>query len=260
MGNAIIVIDVGNTNIVMGCMEGDDILFTARFSTDRGKTEDEYAILMMNMLALHQVKPAELEGSIVSSVVPVLRRVFQIALEKITGKPALLVGSGVKTGLNIRIDNPAQLGSDMVVDAVAACARYQKPILIFDMGTATTLSVIDREGNYLGGMIMPGMRLSVDALSSRASHLPNISFDEPEQVIGTNTVNCMQAGAIFGHAAMLDGVTDRVEEALGEKCTVLATGGLASRVTPYCRRDILFDETLLLRGLRILYDKNKVKK
>lgn len=257
---SILVVDVGNTNIVLGCMEGETTLFTARFSTDRNKTEDEYAMMLVNVIALNQVARTEIEGAIVASVVPMLRRVFQLAIQKITGFEPLLVGCGLKTGLNIRIDNPAQLGSDLVVNAVAACNEYQKPILIFDMGTATTLSVVDANGDYLGGMIIPGMQLSMDALSARASHLPNISFDAPEQLIGTNTVNCMQAGAVYGHAAILDGVADRVEDALGMPCTVVATGGLAPRVTPFCRRQIICDETLMLRGLALLYEKNKPRK
>lgn len=257
---AVIAIDVGNTNTVLGCMEGDTIRFTARISTDRNKTDDEYALLLMNLFGLHKLDPGEIEGGIISCVVPVQRRALRSAFQKITGITPLLVGSGVKTGINIRIDNPAQLGSDLVVDAVAASDKYPKPLLIYDMGTATTLSVVDAKGDYLGGMIMPGMRVSMDALSARASHLPNISFDAPEQLIGTNTVNCMQAGAIYGHAAMLDGVADRVEEAMGQPCTVIVTGGLASQVAPYCRRKIIYDENLMLRGLAILYEKNRAKK
>lgn len=253
----IFVADIGNSNIVLGGMEGDKIRFTARFRTDRDKTDDEYALMVMSLLSLHKIEPAEIEGSILSCVVPSLRGVMQSAVEKITGSKPLVVGAGLKTGLNIRIDNPAQLGSDLVVNAVAACEKYQKPILIFDMGTATTLSVVDRDGNYLGGMIMPGMQLSLDALSSKASHLPNISFDVPQQVIATNTVNCMQAGAVYGHAAMLDGVASRTEEALGEPCSIVATGGLASRIVPHCKKDIVYDEHLLLRGLQLLYEKNK---
>ena len=259
----LVAIDVGNTNIVVGCMDGvksGEILFTARLSTDRLKTEDEYAMMLMNLFAIHQINQKEIEGGIISSVVPDLKRTMQKALEKITGRCPLVVGSGVKTGLNIKIDNPAQLGSDLVVDAVAACAQYPRPILIFDMGTATTLSVIDRDGNYLGGMIMPGLRKSVDALVSGTSQLPRIGLDEPEQVIGTNTINCMKAGAIYGNAAMLDGLIDRVEEALGEPAaTVLATGGLVSCVAPYCRRNVICDENLMLRGLWLIYQKNMPK-
>ncbi|MCI8755786.1 MAG: type III pantothenate kinase [Oscillospiraceae bacterium] len=254
---AILAIDIGNTSVLVGCLEGEWIRFTSHFAADPNKTDDEYAMMLMGMLSLHQIHPAEIEGSIIASVVPVLRHMFSHALKKILGKTPLVVGSGLRTGLNIRIDNPAQLGSNLVVDAVAACQRYPKPILIFDMGAATTLSVIDKEGSYIGGMIMPGLRLSVDALSSRASHLPNISFDEPEQLIGTNTINCMQAGAIYGHAAMLDGVADRAESALGCPCTAVITGSLAPSVIPYCKREIIYDETLVLRGLRILYEKNR---
>lgn len=256
----ILAIDVGNTNIVVGCINGvedKDILFTARLATDRSKTEDEYAMLLMNLFFIHHVDVKQITGAIISSVVPDLKVALQKAVELLTGHSPMLVGSGVKTGLNIKIDNPAQLGSDMVVDAVAACAAYPKPLMIFDMGTATTLSVIDRDGNYLGGMIIPGVRKSVDALVSGTSQLTRIGLDTPEQVIGTNTINCMKAGAIYGSAAMLDGLIDRVEEALGEPAaTVLATGGLVSCVVPYCKRKIICDEYLLLRGLFIIYQKN----
>lgn len=260
----ILTIDAGNTNIVVGCMRGvqdSDVLFTARLSTDRSKTEDEYAMMLLNLLAIHQIDRKAVEGGIISSVVPDLKQTLQKAVEMLIGKTPLVVGSGVKTGLNIKIDNPAQLGSDMVVDAVAACAFYPKPILIFDMGTATTLSVIDREGNYLGGMIIPGLRKSVDALVSGTSQLPRIGLDSPEQVIGTNTINCMKAGAIYGSAAMLDGLIDRIEEALGEPAaTVLATGGLVSCVAPHCKRNVICDELLLLRGLWLIYQKNMARR
>lgn len=257
----ILAIDVGNTNIVVGGLEGKEILFTARFSTDRGKTEDEYAILLKGIFEMRSILPSQIDGGIISSVVPSLKKILRDAVQLLTGKIPLIVGAGVKTGLDIKIDNPAQLGSDLVVDAVAACAAYPKPILIFDMGTATTLSVIDAQGHYMGGMIFPGLRLAVDALSARASQLPFISLlEEPEQLIGTNTINCMTSGAIYGNAAMLDGIIDRVEEALGQPATVLATGGLVSRVIPYCKRKVIGDEHLMLRGLQILYEKNKPQK
>lgn len=254
----IFAIDAGNTNILLGCMDGREIVFTAQFGTDREKTTDEYAAMIRSVCAINHVEIDQVEDGIISSVVPVLRPVLQYAVEKLIGKKPLLVGAGLKTGLNIKIDNPAQLGSDMVVDAVAACAAFPKPILIFDLGTATTLSVINAAGSYIGGMIIPGVRLAVDALAARGAQLQNISLDEaPEQLIGTNTINCMKSGAIYGAAAMLDGIIDRVVEDLGEPATVVATGGMIDCVVPYCKRKIICDENLMLRGLQILHEKNR---
>lgn len=253
----ILVIDVGNTNIVVGCMEGEEIVFTARYSTDRAKTEDEYALMFMDMFKFYKVDIAQVEGAILSSVVPELKAVLRLAVERLTGKCPLVLSVDLDIGLNITIDNPAQLGCDLIANAVAALEKYEKPIVIFDMGTATTASVVDEAGNYIGGMIIPGLRLSVDALSARTSQLPHISLDKPEQLIGTNTINCMKSGAIYGNAAMLDGIIDRVEEQLGQSVTAVATGGLIGEIVPYCKRKVILDKDLMLHGLRILYDRNK---
>ena len=256
----IIAIDMGNTNAVIGCMEGEKMVFTSHISTDRSKTVDEYALLFKGILEMHGIDPNALEGGIISSVVPMLRPVLRDAVERLTGKRPLLVGAGVKTGLNIKIDNPAQLGGDLVVAAVGACAKYPRPIVLFDMGTATTVSVIDGKGDFLGGMIIPGLRVAVDALSARASQLPlNISLEAPESLIGANTIDCMRSGAIYGNAAMLDGIIDRVEEELCAPVTAVATGNLISMVLPYCERKIYPEPNLLLHGLRLLYEKNTRK-
>lgn len=252
----ILAVDVGNTNIVIGAIQKQKITFTARISTDHKRTSDEFAFLISGILASHQLNPKEMEGGIVSSVVPELKAVIQHTLEQLIGKPILVVGSGLRTGLNIRTDDPAQLGSDLVLGAVAAAAKYPKPIIIYDLGTATTLSVIDVNGNYIGGMIIPGMRLSIDALSGHTAQLPYVHLENPPQLIGTNTINCMQSGVVYGHAAMLDGLTERVEEFLGQAATVVATGGLVHMVAPYCKRSLICDDHLLMDGLRILYDKN----
>lgn len=252
----ILALDVGNTNTVLGCMDDDKIHFTAHFATDRAKTSDEYAILVQNLFIVNRCTFSKIEGGIISSVVPELSEVLKEAIEKVTGKSSLIVGSGLKTGLNILIDNPAQLGSDLVVDAIAAYAEYPKPTLIFDMGTATTLSVLDAKGKYIGGMIMPGVRLATEALSRETAQLPHISLEAPKKITGTNTVDCMKSGAIFGNAAMLDGVIDRIEEELGQPATVVATGGFAHHIVPYCRRRITFDRDLTLKGLYIIYKKN----
>ena len=254
----ILAIDAGNTNIVLGCMVNDTLRFTARVRTDRAKTEDEYALVFRNLFDLHQVDRRAVEGAILSCVVSELTDVLCHAVETVIKKTPLVVGAGLKTGLNIKIDNPGQLGADLVADAVAALAKYPKPLIIFDLGTANTMSVIDGKGQFLGGAIMAGPRLSADILSTRTSQLPRIELDAPPKVIGSNTVHCMQSGAIFGHAAMIDGLIDRVEEELGEKvAAVVATGGLSGRVVPFCRREITVESDLILHGLRIIYDKNK---
>lgn len=255
----ILAIDIGNTNTVLGCLDGHRLLFTLRIRSDRDKTADEYSLLIDGLLRYRNVDPEALEGGILSSVVPELRTVMANAMKQLTGKIFLVVGAGLKTGLDIRTDNPAQLGADLVVDAVAALSKYTPPLAIFDMGTATTMSIIDEKGAYLGGMIIPGLRLSVDALSSRAAQLPFIHLGQPQQLIGANTIDCMLSGAIYSNAAMLDGLMDRVEEELGCHVTAVATGGLMGIVLPYCKRHFHFDENLMLEGLELLYRKNKKK-
>jgi len=254
----ILVIDAGNTNIVLGCMEDSALRFTARIRTDRAKTEDEYALIFRNLFDLHQVDRKAVEGAILSCVVSELTDVLCKATETIIKKRPLVVGAGLKTGLNIKIDNPAQLGADLVVDSVAAISKYPKPIAIFDIGTANTMLVIDSKGQFLGGAIMAGPRLSADSLSGRTSQLPYIELDTPPKLIGSNTINCMQSGVIFGQAAMVDGLIERAEEELGEPfASVVATGGLFGLIAPHCKHNIIHDETLMLDGLRIIYEKNK---
>ena len=250
--------DVGNTHIVLGCMEGETLTFTARIRTDRGKTRDEYALTFHSLFALHHIDGKLLEGAVLSCVVPELTDALRGAVEAVTGHTPLVVGAGVKTGLNIKIDNPAQLGADLVVDAVAALAKYPTPLIIFDMGTADTMSVIDGQGRFLGGAIMPGVRLAVDSLSSGTSQLPHIDLEVPPRVVGSNTVHCMQSGALYGHAAMVDGLIDRVEAELGQPAAaVVATGGHAGLILPLCRRKVILEENLMLRGLQIIWEKNK---
>lgn len=254
----LLAIDAGNTHIVLGCFEGDSLRFTARLCTDRAKTRDEYALLFRSLFDLHHVDPGSAEGAILSCVVSELTDILCQAAATVTGKNVLVVGAGIKTGLNIKIDDPGQLGADLVVDAVAATEKYPKPMIIFDMGTANTMSVIDREGRFLGGAILAGLRLSVDSLSSGTSQLPRIQLAVPKKVICSNTVECMQSGAVYGHAAMLDGLIDRVEEELGEPlAAVVATGGLARTVVPLCRRKISVEEDLMLLGLKLIYNKNR---
>lgn len=256
----ILAIDVGNSDIVIGGYENDVLCFTSRCASDRRKTKDEYALLFKGILELHDTPPRRIRGGIIAAVVPSLRTVIQQAIEDLTGSSFLTVTSGIKTGLNIRTDYPGELGSDLVAEAVAAIAKYPKPILIFDLGTATTISVVDQNGAYLGGMLYPGLRISVDALASCADQLPSITLKAPERLIGRNTEECMQSGAIYGYAAMLDGLIDRFEAELNARATTIITGGLASLVVPYCQKDIVVNQNLLLDGLCILYKKNRLRR
>jgi type III pantothenate kinase len=253
----ILAIDVGNTNIVLGCIEDSRILFEARMATDRVKTSDQYCAELKTMLSLFEVTPELIEGSIISSVVPLVQQVMVRAVERLTGKPCLTVGPGLKTGLNIKIDNPAQAGSDLIVGAVAAIEEYGAPLLVIDLGTATTISVIDKDGVFRGGTIAPGVMLSLNALSSGTAQLPGISLEKPRRAIGTNTVDSMRSGLLLGSAAMLDGMVERIEEELGYPAKVVATGGLAKFIVPLCRREMLTDDSLLLKGLDLLYRRNQ---
>ncbi|ARP51241.1 MULTISPECIES: type III pantothenate kinase [Caproicibacterium] len=255
----IIAIDVGNTNIVLGCLDSKRTYFTARLSTDVKKTSDEYALMIRSLFSLHGVDRHAIEGAIISSVVPPLSLPLQQAICLVTGKTALIVSSGLKTGLNILMENPAALGADLVVDAVAASAKYPKPIFVFDMGTATTLSVIDKKGNYIGGMIIPGPVISMNALANHASQLSHVDLEAPSKLIGNNTKDCMRSGAVYGHAAMVDGLIDRAEEEIGTKATVVATGGVAPIIIAECKHKIILDDTLMLQGLLLLYQKNSRK-
>lgn len=254
----ILAIDVGNTNIVLGAFDGEEILFQERLSTRQTATDLEYAAGIKTALDMHGIGRTECTEAIISSVVPSVTDVLRRAVEKCVGARVMVVGPGMKTGLRIMIDNPAQLGSDLVVDAVAGAAEYPLPLIIIDMGTATTLSVIDRNRNYLGGTIQTGVAVSADALASRTALLQKISFDAPKKIIGTNTVDCMKSGLMYANAYALDGMIAHMERELGEPCTVVATGGLAHVVIPLCeRRGIILDDDLLLKGLRILYNKNR---
>ena len=253
----VLAIDIGNTNIVIGVFDNSKIIFVERLNTNKSSTILEYAVSFKTVLEIYKIDPEKIEGSIISSVIPSVTPVVNEAIKKIINKNSVIVGSGIKTGLNIIIDNPAQLGSDLVVGAVAGVAKYSLPLAVIDMGTATTISVIDSKRNYIGGVIMPGVKVSLDSLISRTAQLPNISLDAPAKVIGKNTIDCMKSGIIYGSAANIDGVLDRMENEIGQELTVVATGGLAEVVIPYCRKKIILDNELLLDGLMIIYNKNK---
>lgn len=253
----ILAIDMGNTNIVIGCIDDNNTYFVERMATDLLKTELEYAVGIKTVLELYDMKVEDIEGVIISSVVPPLVHILKRACRKVLNMEPSVVGPGIKTGLNIRMDNPAQVGSDMIVSAVAGLKEYGAPFVFVDMGTATTISVVDKQGNYIGGAILPGMNTAMDALVSKTAQLTKISMEAPKQVIGKNTIDCMKSGMVIGNAACIDGMLDRIFEELGYETRILATGGLAGIVVPHCRHSITIDDALLLKGLKIIYDKNR---
>ncbi len=253
----ILAVDIGNSNILIGCCEGDEIRFTEQISTNPGATAMEYSVLIRAVLDFGGFGGCVFAGSIITSVVPAVTPMVRDALTRITGKAPLIVGPGLKTGLKIRLDNAAQLGADQVADAVAAVSAYPCPLIIIDMGTATTISVVDEKQNYIGGMIMPGLSISRDCLSSKTAQLPQISLEAPKHAIGRNTVDCMRSGLVYGTAATLDGCIRHIEAELGQRCTVVCTGSLAAMVVPHCQKDVILDEKLLLKGMLVLYRKNQ---
>lgn len=253
----ILTIAIENTSISIGCFQEKELQFVERISTNVSRTELEYAISFKNIFELHQLDVDGVEGVIISSVVPPITNIVKDAVKRIFGKDALVIGPGVKTGLNIITDNPAQLGNDLAANAVAAIAKYEAPMLIVNMGTATTISVINEKKQYIGGMIIPGMKVSLAALTNAAAQLPKISLEKPKKVIGSNTVECMKSGLIYGTVASIEGAIARIEKELGTSvATIVATGENIRHILPHCERKMCPDETLLLEGLLLIYERN----
>ena len=253
----ILAIDIGNSNIVIGGVEGDEIVFEARLRTEATKTSDQYCVDLKILLDVYEVSRESIEGVIVASVVPQVLNSMQTAVKKLTGKNCLVVGPGLKTGLNILIENPSQTGADLVVGSVAALREHKPPMIVVDMGTATTMVVLDKNGALIGGCICPGVKISMDTLTERTALLPGLQLDQPKKAIGRNTIDCMRSGIMMGAACMLDGMVQRMEEELGAKTTVVVTGGIGKFVVPMCRTPMIYDKDLLLKGLAALYRDNK---
>lgn len=253
----ILTVDIGNSNINFGVFSGDEIKFVARIATDTAKTEFEYAGALGGALSIYGVNKKDINGAIISSVVPQLNTVMRQAISLLYAVDALLVGPGVKTGINIHCDNPASVGADIICACVAAHYLYGSPSLIVDMGTATKMMVMNDKGAFIGVSIIPGVLVSLDALARRTAQLPNISLEAPKYVVGKNTQDCMRSGVIYGNASMVDGMIDRICDEVGTALPVYATGGLASVITPHCKHNITYDEHLLLKGLNIIYHKNQ---
>lgn len=252
-----LAIDIGNTNITMGVYEGDKSVFISRLATDRSRTPDQYAVEFRQIFHLYDVHSSNFDASAISSVVPELSSTICEAVEKVAGCTPMILGPGIKTGMNILIDNPAQLGADLLAGCVGAASLYPLPALVIDLGTASKVSVIDKNGAFCGCAIAPGVGISLEALSAKTSQLPNISLKTPSHAIGKNSIDSMQSGTVFGFAAMIDGLCEKLEEELGEKvASTVATGGLAKDLIKSCKRDITYNGELILQGLRVLYEKN----
>lgn len=252
----VLAFDIGNTHMLVGGFDHETILFTELISTNRTATDLEYATLIRAALASHDLNENVIDGAIISSVVPTVTATIKTTIERFYRIDPIIIGPGVKSGLKIRIDNPAQLGSDLVVCAVAGIKDYPVPQINIYMGTATTISLIDENKNFLGTSIAAGMGVSIEALATRTSQLPSIAVESPKKVIGTNTIDSMRSGLVFFNASAIDGMIQRIEEEYGKPCTIVATGRYAPSILPHCKRKILHDPDLIMKGLMEIYRKN----
>jgi len=255
----ILAIDIGNTNVVIGLYKSDDLVVDFRVATDKSKTEDEYGMLLLQLLKFHNIKVEEIQGSIISSVVPPIVPVFNRVVKKYFGCTALLVGPGIKTGIEVKYENPKEIGADRIVNAVAAYEEYGGPIIIVDFGTATTFCAVNSAGDYLGGSIAPGIGISSEALFTKAAKLPRIEIARPKSVIGKNTVVSMQSGIFFGYVGQVDEIVRRMKMEMESCPKVIATGGLAELISTESKQIQIIDKYLTLKGLRILYERNSVR-
>lgn len=253
----ILTIDIGNTNIVLGGFDDEKLRFISRISTNAKKTDAEYATKLKSILSLYGVDESEVCGAAISSVVPILTQTMANAIKIVFKVKAVIVGPGIKTGINLLADNPAQVGADLICACVAAAKLYTPPVLIIDMGTATKFMLVDESKSFTGVSIMPGVEISLKALTGGAAQLPQISLVPPKKLLGTNTIDCMRSGIIYGNAAMLDGMIDRIGDEVKSELTIVATGGLSRSIILYCRHDVILDDDLILKGLLIIYNKNK---
>lgn len=251
---------MGNSNIKIGVVKSETEIIEERVTTAVDKTSMEYAMDIISILAFHKIDRAEIEGAVLSSVVPPLTGTIGTAIKKVLGKAPLVISSGLKRSVSLsKMLYPEKVGADLIVGAEAAYRFYTLPAIIVNMGTATTITVVNRAAQYIGGVILPGLKVSLNSLSSKTAQLPSISLEAPGSVIGNNTVDSMRSGILYGNAAQIDGIIARMEEELGEPCTVIATGGLARFVVPLCKHPIQLDDALLMKGLKALYETNREK-
>lgn len=258
----LLTVDVGNTNTVFAVFDGERLVFDSRMNTDNARMADQYAIFLDDILKIRRVPVSEIKGVIISSVVPPATAQVKAAAEELFGVKALLIGPGLKTGLNIKIDDPSSLGGDLACGAAAAKELYSAPCIVIDMGTIIKVMALDKSGALIGGTLSPGVRLGFEAMADKTAALPLVGVgytDKTDKVIGTNTVDCIHSGVLGGIGCMLDGLINRFERELGMQngeCTVVATGGNASQIKPYCERDFEVNPHLVSQGLRLIYNKN----
>ncbi|MBE6082256.1 type III pantothenate kinase [Sporanaerobacter sp. PP17-6a] len=256
----LLVIDVGNTNIVLGVYDGDRLLYDWRIATDKDKTSDEYGLLLRQIFSYHNLCFKDVEDVIISSVVPTLMYTLDATIKRYIGHDPLIIGPGVKTGMNIKYDNPKEVGADRIVNAVAGYEKYGGPLIIVDFGTAITFCAISKNGDYLGGAIAPGIKISSEALFMRTAKLPKVELVEPERVICKNTVSSIQAGLVYGYRGLVDYIIEKMINELkpeGKVKNIVATGGFASLLASESKYINRIDKLLTLEGLKIIYKRNK---
>lgn len=256
----LLTVNIGNAHITLGGYAEHTVLFVAQFLTERHRTQDQYAVEIGNLMRLYSASPGEVDGAIIASVVPEITASLAGAIEMLTGILPIVLGPGVKTGLNILIENPAQLGADLVAGAVAAASLFPSPCIIFELDTVTTASVLNKRGDFVGAVIAAGAGINLDALTNHTALLPHVSIETPSFVIGKNSIHSMQSGLVYGTAAMLDGLAARIESEIGCEATLIATGELAPLIAPHCTRPVKVCKHLILEGLRLIYEKNQVIK
>ena len=253
----VLCVDIGNTDIAIGGFEDDELRFVTRVSTDASKTAQEYETIVHQLISHKGVKKTDVDGAIISSVVPVLSSVLNDVMKSLYGVCSIHVSLKIDTGIEVVCDDPSSVGADLICACVAAHYVHGSPSLIIDMGTATKMMVVNDEGRFIGVSIMAGVMMSMKALSSGTAQLPQFSLDAPSHAIGTNTIDCMKSGAVFGHAAMIDGMIDRFCAEYGEELPLIATGGYSGAIIPHCKHNVTIDPDLVLKGLHIIYKRNK---
>ncbi|MBQ0075184.1 MAG: type III pantothenate kinase [Prevotella sp.] len=255
-----LAVDMGNSSLAVGIMNDNGVAYASRIKTDRQKTEMHYLLQFRQILSEFKIDASDINGSILSSVVPELNFSVLQAMKWLTGKNVMMLGNDdVNPQLEIDITDPSSLGKDRIADCVGAIENYPAPMMIIDMGTATTVNIINDEKKYIGGMIIPGVKISLNALSKSASQLPRVPIEAPRSIVGRNTTECMKSGVIYGFASMIDGLIDRMSDELGFKPTVVITGGNSRFIIPYCKHEFIYDEFLLLKGMYYIYKRNQAE-